>query len=131
MADGFMTLDALKTSLSDRYRIERELGAGGMATVYLAMTAFLGYALAKSGDRSGALATLDLLKSSTPHGPVAPFNQATVYLGLGKRRRAVDLLEQACEVNSEFLFWLGQDPLFEPLRSQPPFMARLKPLNFN
>jgi serine/threonine protein kinase/Tol biopolymer transport system component len=29
-------LDRLATALSDRYRIERELGAGGMATVYLA-----------------------------------------------------------------------------------------------
>lgn len=26
----------LTTALSERYRIERELGAGGMATVYLA-----------------------------------------------------------------------------------------------
>ena len=31
-----MTIDRLKASLADRYRIERELGAGGMATVYLA-----------------------------------------------------------------------------------------------
>jgi Tol biopolymer transport system component len=31
-----VTLDALRASLADRYRIERELGAGGMATVYLA-----------------------------------------------------------------------------------------------
>ena len=30
------TFDRLKTALADRYRIERELGAGGMATVYLA-----------------------------------------------------------------------------------------------
>jgi len=30
------TLDRLVSALSDRYRIERELGAGGMATVYLA-----------------------------------------------------------------------------------------------
>jgi len=30
------TLDRLKTALSDRYAIERELGAGGMATVRLA-----------------------------------------------------------------------------------------------
>jgi serine/threonine-protein kinase len=29
-------LDRLKTALADRYRIERELGAGGMATVHLA-----------------------------------------------------------------------------------------------
>src|SRR6187551_2875653 len=33
MADSF---SRLSTVLSDRYRIERELGAGGMATVYLA-----------------------------------------------------------------------------------------------
>jgi len=31
-----MAIDALTRALADRYRIERELGAGGMATVYLA-----------------------------------------------------------------------------------------------
>src|SRR5437762_13856553 len=30
------TAERLATALADRYRIERELGAGGMATVYLA-----------------------------------------------------------------------------------------------
>jgi serine/threonine-protein kinase len=29
-------LEQLKAALADRYRIERELGSGGMATVYLA-----------------------------------------------------------------------------------------------
>ncbi len=29
-------LERLKAALADRYRIERELGSGGMATVYLA-----------------------------------------------------------------------------------------------
>ncbi|MEO8201987.1 MAG: serine/threonine-protein kinase, partial [Gemmatimonadota bacterium] len=29
-------IESLKSALSDRYRLERELGAGGMATVYLA-----------------------------------------------------------------------------------------------
>ena len=33
MADPLLRLTSV---LSDRYRIERELGAGGMATVYLA-----------------------------------------------------------------------------------------------
>ena len=30
------TLEQLKAALADRYAIERELGQGGMATVYLA-----------------------------------------------------------------------------------------------
>jgi serine/threonine-protein kinase len=30
-----LSTDALRAALADRYRIERELGAGGMATVYL------------------------------------------------------------------------------------------------
>jgi len=29
-------IDALTLALADRYRVERELGRGGMATVYLA-----------------------------------------------------------------------------------------------
>ena len=33
MADS---LESLRSALADRYTIERELGAGGMATVYLA-----------------------------------------------------------------------------------------------
>jgi tetratricopeptide (TPR) repeat protein len=36
MPDHADQLDRLKAALSDRYRVERELGRGGMATVYLA-----------------------------------------------------------------------------------------------
>src|SRR5688500_4826791 len=42
--------DALRASLADRYRIERELGAGGMAVVYLARDL--------QRDRDGALKVL-------------------------------------------------------------------------
>jgi TolB-like protein len=94
------------------------------------VTALLGYALGMSGDRARAMATLDSLKLRSPHGQAAPFNQGMVYFGLGDRKRAIDLFEQAYDANSEFLFWLGQDPLFEPLRSEPRFMALLKKLNF-
>lgn len=31
-----MTIDAIRASLAPRYDVERELGAGGMAVVYLA-----------------------------------------------------------------------------------------------
>jgi eukaryotic-like serine/threonine-protein kinase len=34
-------LSRLTTALADRYRIDRELGAGGMATVYLAEDVYI------------------------------------------------------------------------------------------
>lgn len=34
------TLDRLAAALADRYRLERELGAGGMATVYPARNVY-------------------------------------------------------------------------------------------
>jgi serine/threonine-protein kinase len=34
--EGVMSIDRVTAALKDRYRVERELGAGGMATVYLA-----------------------------------------------------------------------------------------------
>jgi hypothetical protein len=34
VGDKVGQIDRLKTALADRYAIERELGAGGMATVY-------------------------------------------------------------------------------------------------
>ena len=56
-------IDRLNTSLADRYRIERELGAGGMATVYLARdlkhdrdVAIKVLRAAAIGDRDAALA---------------------------------------------------------------------------
>ena len=36
MTTGDRSIEALTIALADRYQIERELGAGGMATVYLA-----------------------------------------------------------------------------------------------
>ncbi len=36
MSEQTDSLDRLRSALSDRYAIEHELGAGGMATVYLA-----------------------------------------------------------------------------------------------
>ncbi|MFN8801190.1 MAG: hypothetical protein ACK5ZO_03360, partial [Gemmatimonas sp.] len=36
MSDAAQVSARLRAALSDRYRVDRELGAGGMATVYLA-----------------------------------------------------------------------------------------------
>ena len=93
-------------------------------------TAYLGYAYGAAGDRTRALATLERLKALSRDGQVAPFNEALVYLGMGDKHRAIDYLERAYAANSEFLVWLGGDPLYDGLRSEPRFIALLKRLHF-
>ena len=70
-------VEPLRAVLSDRYRIERELGAGGMATVYLAhdikhdrdvAIKVLRYDVAKSVGRDRFLREIQLAaKLSHPH----------------------------------------------------------------
>ena len=60
-----------------------------------------------------------------------PFNLALVHLGLGDRTRALDYLEQAYAASSELLVWLKIDRIYDPLRSEPRFIALMKRLNFS
>ena len=94
------------------------------------VTAYLGYALGASGDRAGAMQTLESLKKMSPDGKVLPFNLALVYLGIGDHARALDNLEKAYDADSQLLAWLGQDAMFDSLRSEPRFVALMRKLHF-
>ena len=76
------------------------------------------------------MAELDELERVSPGGQVLPFNLALVYLGLGDHARAIDNLELALAADSQMLGWLGLDAIFDPLRSDPRFVALLRKLNF-
>ncbi|MGH7704086.1 MAG: tetratricopeptide repeat protein, partial [Gemmatimonadales bacterium] len=93
-------------------------------------TAILAYAYGASGDRARAMSALEALKRKSKDGQVAPFNLALVYLGLGDRERALDNLERAYASDSQFMVWLSGDHLYDPLRSEPRFIALMKKLNF-
>ena len=93
-------------------------------------TAFLAYAYGMSGDRTRAMATLGELRKMSPGGEAAPFNLALVYLGLGDHQRTIDYLEQAYAASSQSLVWLKIDPIYDPLRPDPRFIALMKRLNF-
>jgi eukaryotic-like serine/threonine-protein kinase len=94
------------------------------------VTGEFAFAQAASGDRAGAMATIEELKKVSPGGVVAPFNMALLYFGLGDRPRALDYFEQAYAANSQQLVWLKVDPFFDPLRSEARFVALMKKLNF-
>jgi Flp pilus assembly protein TadD len=107
-----------------KFEQSRTLGAPPFTTAYLA------YAYGMAGDRARAKATLRELEGMSAGGEVAPFNLALVSLGLGDRTRALDYLEQAYAASSESLAWLKVDRIYDPLRSEPRFMALMKRLNF-
>ncbi len=95
------------------------------------VTAWLGYAYGASGDRAHAMAAIEELKKKSLHGYVPPFNLAIVYLGLGDRARALEYLESAHAADSQWMIYLKQDRIFDPLRSEPRFVALLKQLHFD
>jgi serine/threonine protein kinase/Tfp pilus assembly protein PilF len=94
------------------------------------VSAWLSYAYGASGDRDRALAEVEDLTAMSLNGVVTPFDHALVALGLGDYPRAVSLLEQAYALDSQWLGWLRNDRIFDPLRSDPRFAALLKKLNF-
>jgi serine/threonine-protein kinase len=92
--------------------------------------AYLGYAYGASGDRAQAMAQIEAMKKISLHGHVPPFNLAIVYLGMGNHARALDYLEQAYASDSQWMVWLKEDRIFDPLRSEPRFKVLMKKLNF-
>jgi serine/threonine-protein kinase len=105
-------------------KLEKAKAMGAPAFV----SAFLAYVYGATGDRSRAMAELEDLKKKSLGGSVTPFNMALVHLGLGDRARALDSLEKAYASDSEWLGWLKNDRIFDPLRSEPRFVALLKKL---
>ena len=87
---------------------------------------WLGYAEAVSGERDKAQAIIGELNRASAHRFVSPWCTAIIYLGLGDKQRALDGLEKSYEVRSQWLAWLKMDRIYDPLRSEPRFIALLK-----
>jgi TolB-like protein/Tfp pilus assembly protein PilF len=94
------------------------------------VSAWLAWAYGASGDRESALQETEDLKEMSLNGVVTPFDNALVALGLGDYPRAVSLLEQAYALDSQWLGWLKNDRIFDPLRSDPRFTELMKKLGF-
>jgi TolB-like protein/Tfp pilus assembly protein PilF len=94
------------------------------------VTAWLAYAYGMSGDRARAMTELADLKKLSLRGEITPFNLAVVHLGLGDRQRALEYLERAYAADSQWMGWLNKDRMFDPLRSEPRFVALMRKLRF-
>jgi len=90
------------------------------------VSAYLAYAYGASGDRARAQAKIEETKKLSLHGSITPFNLAIIAMGQGDHARAISYLEQAYASDSQWLGWLRGDRIFDPLRTDPRFVALMK-----
>jgi TolB-like protein/Tfp pilus assembly protein PilF len=102
--------------------------AGAMVTLErlhsinpLQSAAVLGYAYGKAGKRIDALKMIQELDEFSKQRQIPPLEKALVYIGLGERDKAFQLLEQAYSDRFANLVSLTTDPIYDDLRPDPRF----------
>ena len=76
--------------------------------------------------KRGVLKILDELKTLAKQSALSSYQLAVVYVGLGEKDRAFELLEKAKVERSTLLKYLKMDPRFDSLRSDPRFQDLLR-----
>jgi len=84
----------------------------------------LGYAIA--GRTVEAKAVLDELQDGKSYAYVSPASLAQIYLHLGEKDRAFELLLTGCEERDPWVLWNKVNPVFESVRSEPRFQGILR-----
>ncbi len=90
--------------------------------------AFSGYASALAGRPADAEAARRDLDALEKERYVGGFPFAILTLGQKKREESLDWLEKSCAEGDGRLAYLGVEPGFNPLRSEPRFAAVLRHL---
>ncbi|MDI1241347.1 MAG: hypothetical protein PSX80_05440, partial [bacterium] len=91
--------------------------------------AAVAYVYAMAGERDKARSILSQLESSPVLAEALPGQIAQVYVGLGEEDLAFAWIEKAIQSSSVWLIWLGVEPTFHRLRSNPRFAALTRNLN--
>jgi tetratricopeptide (TPR) repeat protein len=86
----------------------------------------LGYVYAISGKRDQARELLSEANRTSKQRYVPYAVPSIIYLGLGEKNRAMDLLEKAYQERQWHIRLLKIDPLFDNLRSEPRFTELMK-----
>jgi serine/threonine protein kinase/Flp pilus assembly protein TadD len=108
--------------LEEIYVKDRRLGGG-----------LLGYAYAVSGRTKDAERILSELQAIRPNpdgtGGIASQELAFIYIGMGKMKEAIDLLERSAVEHYPPFAYLPLDPLFPDLQADPRFIELAKRFN--
>ena len=101
---------ALRTSLEQPENYFKSTNAADLAHAY-----------AIAGNRQEAHRILATLQRSPSDDYVDPADIAVIYVGLGDKASGLEWLRRAHDDHSYWLSWLGVDPRWDPLRSDPRF----------
>lgn len=93
--------------------------------------AALAYFYSASGQRAEAQKILDAFNQIATHEPIPSHYFALIHTGLGDKDKAITALEGAVEKHWYAVVYLEQEPMFDPLRSEPRFKELLRRLNLN
>ena len=102
---------------------QQAVDSSGRPGSYLAA---LGHAYAVSGNRRAAEAILAELNARAEQQYVGPSAQATVWAGLGDKAQAIQWMQRAGQNNDAALIWMGVDPRWDTLRSDPWYQSELQ-----
>jgi len=89
-------------------------------------TAFLGYALAKSGRWAEARRELEGLLKLSQQRYVSSYSIATIYNGLGERVETLQWLERGYREREPRMVFLKAEPMCNNLRGDPRFQDLLQ-----
>jgi tetratricopeptide (TPR) repeat protein len=95
------------------------------------MSSAVAYVYAKAGERHKAFQILSDLQRLSGQEYEPAFHIAQIYLGLGDKEQSFAWLNKACDERSVWLIWIGVDPKFDSLRSDPRFENLLKKIGFS
>ena len=91
----------------------------------------LGWAYGRSGQPEKARAVLDRMRAMSATRFISPRLLAIVASGLNDRDLALAQLERAFELRDPYLPTIGNDPAFDPIRTDPRFRDLLKRLKLD
>jgi DNA-binding winged helix-turn-helix (wHTH) protein/TolB-like protein/Tfp pilus assembly protein PilF len=88
-----------------------------------------GQIYARTGRAAEARAEAERLIALSKKKYVSPYDIAAVFAALGDRERTFLWLDRALVEHAQHIMWVKWDPVFDPLRHDPRYLALIKKLN--